>query len=202
MQIHIHIQIHMDTDRSRYNTVKYNAILHTARKLQRKNIDHIVTRYSDVTWPSWILKSPATQLFIQQSVYADIKESIKALHYRPFVRGFRQWLVGFPHKGPVMRKALPLSWRHHVTKDTQHLALTVELWGVYCILTKAYPCYNGIALYFTFACNSCLHVIHVCMSTVHNSSLIVYMVSVSYRHAPVTFKNIHLWCLYIKSNWC
>ena len=36
---------------------------------------------------SWHLISPATRLFVQQLVQATIKESIKALHYWPFVRG-------------------------------------------------------------------------------------------------------------------
>ena len=31
-----------------------------------------------------------------------------------FVRGIHRWPLNSPHKGPVTRKMLPFSWRHHV----------------------------------------------------------------------------------------
>ena len=36
-----------------------------------------------------------------------------------------------------------------ITTDTPYLALTDELWGVYCEdIGENWPCYNGTALYF------------------------------------------------------
>ena len=43
--------------------------------------------YGNVTWASWHLKLPVTQLFIQQVVQAKINKNVKSLHYWPFVRG-------------------------------------------------------------------------------------------------------------------
>ena len=45
--------------------------------------------YSDVTWVSWHLKSPETQLF--NSLFR--LTSKKTLHYWPFARGIHQWLA-------------------------------------------------------------------------------------------------------------
>ena len=59
--------------------------------------------YINVTWASWCLKSLATGLFVQQSVWASIKENIKTW-LLAFVRGIHRWLVDSPHKGPVMWK--------------------------------------------------------------------------------------------------
>ena len=70
----------------------------------------MVIHHNDVTWLTWHLKSPATWLFVQQLVPANIKENIEARHYWPFMRGIHQspvdfpswWLMDSPHKGPFM----------------------------------------------------------------------------------------------------
>ena len=60
-----------------------------------------VTYYSDVTWVLWCQKSPATRLFLQPILKADIKENIKAPHYWLFVKRS----TGSPRKGSAMWKA-------------------------------------------------------------------------------------------------
>ena len=60
--------------------------------------------YSDVTWTSWRLKSPATSLFVQPLVQVHIKEKHQSPTSLALVRGIHRWPVGSPHKGPVMRK--------------------------------------------------------------------------------------------------
>ena len=44
---------------------------------------YYILHYSDVTWASWHLKSPATWLFFQQFVLTNNKENIKSSHDRP-----------------------------------------------------------------------------------------------------------------------
>ena len=61
--------------------------------------------YYKVTWWSWYLKSPASWLFVEQLVQANIKNNIKTLHYCPFVRVIHWLPVDFPHKAPEMQKA-------------------------------------------------------------------------------------------------
>ena len=58
----------------------------TAKKKKKKKAIH----YSDITWASWRLKSPATQLFVQPLVFFDVNQNIKALSEWPFVQGIHQ----------------------------------------------------------------------------------------------------------------
>ena len=55
-------------------------------------------------------KLPATRVFVQQLVRANIRENINAQHYWSFVRGIYRWPVDSPQKGPVIRT---LSWRQY-----------------------------------------------------------------------------------------
>ena len=55
----------------------------------------------------WRLKPPASQLFTQPFILAEIKENIKAPRYWPFVRGIHRGPVNSPHKWPVTRKMFP-----------------------------------------------------------------------------------------------
>ena len=65
-----------------------------------------------VTWAWWCVKSPATLLFDQQFVQANIGENIIDLCYWPFVRGNHRSPMDSPHKGPVMR-VFPFYGRHY-----------------------------------------------------------------------------------------
>ena len=58
-------------------------------------------------WVRWSLKSPASRLFTQPVIQAQIKENIKALRHWPFVWGIHRRPVNPPHKGPVTRKMFP-----------------------------------------------------------------------------------------------
>ena len=60
-------------------------------------------------WARWRLKSPASRLFIQPFIQAQIKEKRKHQSSAPlsFVRGIHRWPVNSPHKGPVTRKRFP-----------------------------------------------------------------------------------------------
>ena len=71
----------------------------------RRNFNHFRSKHiKNVDWkmPSkwtrWRLKSPASLLFIQPFIQAQIKENIRAP---------RHWPVNSPHKGPVTQKMLP-----------------------------------------------------------------------------------------------
>ena len=58
-------------------------------------------------WARLRLKSPASRLFTQSYIQAQIKENIKAPRHRPFFRGIHQLPMNSPHKGPVTRKKIP-----------------------------------------------------------------------------------------------
>ena len=53
----------------------------------------------------WRLKSPASQLFAQPVVQAQIKENINTP--LAFVKGIHRWPVDFPLKGPGTGKMIP-----------------------------------------------------------------------------------------------
>ena len=56
-------------------------------------------------WARWRLKSPASRLFTQPFIQAQIKENIKAQRHWPLCGEF--WPVNLPHKGPVTQKMFP-----------------------------------------------------------------------------------------------
>ena len=65
-------------------------------------------------WARWRLKTPASRLFTQPFIQAQIKENIKAPHHclsesesLAFVLGIHRWPVNSPHKWPVKRKMFP-----------------------------------------------------------------------------------------------
>ena len=62
--------------------------------------------YIDVIKQRWRLKSPASWLFIQSFIQAQIKENIKAPRHWP-MWGNSPGPVNSPHKGPVTRKMFP-----------------------------------------------------------------------------------------------
>ena len=57
---------------------------------------------------SWRLKSPASRLFAQPFIQAQIKENIKGPRHWPLCGGVHRWPVNSPHKWPVPRKMCPL----------------------------------------------------------------------------------------------
>ena len=75
-----------------------------------------INHYSDITWPSSYLKSPATLLLLQQLVYANIRWNIKTLPYWPDVR--RNQLANSPHKKTSNVESISMWWHHHVYHDT------------------------------------------------------------------------------------
>ena len=77
----------------RYHTWTYNNLIHHSEKITEWPL-------CDTAWASLRLKSPATQIFVQRFVQANIKQNIKALHYWPFVCGIHWWPELFlPTKG-------------------------------------------------------------------------------------------------------
>ena len=58
-------------------------------------------------WARWRLKLPASRLFTQPFIQAQIKKPIKAQHHWPLWGEFTGWPVNSPHEGPVTRKMFP-----------------------------------------------------------------------------------------------
>ena len=75
-----------------------------------------ICRHITVTssWTRWRLKSPASRLFTQVFIQAQIKESTNAPHHLPLCREFTgdRWIPRT--KGQwVTRKNASIWWRHH-----------------------------------------------------------------------------------------
>ena len=85
---------------------------------------------SDITWLSWHLKSPATQLFIWQLVQVNIRGNMKELHFLPFVRRIHWRQVDSPYKGPVLSCCYH-DYANHITIETGDLLqwLSYHCWS-------------------------------------------------------------------------
>ena len=90
--------------------------------------DQFITMTSE--WARQRLKSPASRLFTQPIIRAQIKENIKALRHWPLC-GNAPSPVNSPHKWPVTRKMFPfddviMQWRG------KHLyGITVTFWHIH-----------------------------------------------------------------------
>ena len=86
-------------------------------------------------WPRWRLKSPASPLFAQMMVQAQIKnQSSVSL---AFVRGIHRWPVDSPHERPVTRKLFPF---HDVIMLPERPIVGLD--GAHRRKLKAYVEYN------------------------------------------------------------
>ena len=98
-------------------------------------------------WARWRLKWPASRLFAQTLVQAQIKENIKALRHWPFVRGIHQWPVDSPHKRPVTRKLFPFD------DIIMNVALSAYLWSWYKLWRKRRQTYIPMKLVEAVLCS-------------------------------------------------
>ena len=82
-------------------------------------------------WARWRLKSPASRLFTQPFIQAQIKENIKALRHWPLCGEIHRWQVNSPHKWPVTRKMFPsdavIMDRHYDVINYVHFSLYLTL---------------------------------------------------------------------------
>ena len=63
-------------------------------------------------WVQWRLKSPASPLFTQPFIQAQIKENIKAPRHWPLCGEFT-WSRWFPAQRASNAENVPIWWRHH-----------------------------------------------------------------------------------------
>ena len=105
------------------------------------------SHYSDI-----IMSAMASQITDVYNVYSTVGSGADQRKHQSsaslaFVRGIHRWPVNSPHKRPVTRKMLPFD-DVIMTKDTPYLALTSELWGVYCEdFGEKWPRYNATTLW-------------------------------------------------------
>ena len=73
---------------------------------QNSILNYCITLTSQ--WVRWCLKSPASRLFTQPTVYsgADQRKHQSSASLA-FVRGIHRWPVNSPHEGPVTQKMFP-----------------------------------------------------------------------------------------------
>ena len=72
-----------------------------------------VTRNITSQWPRWRLKSPASRLFTQSFIRAQIKENIKAPRHWPLCGEFTG-TGEFPAQRASNAENASIWWRHHV----------------------------------------------------------------------------------------
>ena len=78
--------------------------MHTIIMVLQMVTRYFDTYYCDVIMARWRLKSPASRLFTQPFIKAQIKENIKAPRHWPLCGEFTG---DSPHKGPVTWKLFP-----------------------------------------------------------------------------------------------
>ena len=100
------------------------------------------SQYSDVTRPSWRLKSPATRLFAQQFIQADIEENIKGLHHWP-LWGNQSVTGGLPSLRASYTESASM-WQRLNGKDTWawHQHCTGVTWLSWRLMTPI----NGLSV--------------------------------------------------------
>ena len=78
---------------------------------------HITSNHTHITmtswWARWRLKSPASRLFTQPFVQAQIKENIKAPHHWPLCGEFTGHRWQFPTQRASNAENVSIWWRHH-----------------------------------------------------------------------------------------
>ena len=113
--------------------------------------------YSDVTWTSRRLKSPATPLIIQLSVQAHIKGKIKTLHHWP-LRGNPPVAGGFPSQRVSNAENVSISICHHENVYKVFLILmyvptmSCEAWNGSCTI-MAISLSDNILISISTVCN-------------------------------------------------
>ena len=71
---------------------------------RRQNTHNMITITMTSQWAGWRLKSPASRLFTQPFIRAQIKKKHQSPASLAFVRGIHRRPVNSPHKWPVTRK--------------------------------------------------------------------------------------------------
>ena len=72
-----------------------------------------IYQYSDLTWSSCRLKSPANRMFAQQIFQGGYNKESTIAHFWLYVNGIHRWWVDSLKKGNESRKRSSMSWRHH-----------------------------------------------------------------------------------------
>ena len=81
------------------------------RVIQQQAMWNVITLTSQ--WPRWRLKSPASRLFTQSFIQAQIKENIKAPRHWPLCGEFTG-TGEFPARRASNAENVSIWWRHHV----------------------------------------------------------------------------------------
>ena len=70
-------------------------------------------------WPRWRLKSPASRLFTESFIQAQIKENTKAPRHWPLCGEFTE-TGEFPAQRSSNAENVSIWWRHHELIDLSH----------------------------------------------------------------------------------
>ena len=119
----------------------------------------------------------------------------------PYINHFMQSKYWLKSRMPSKRGPIHLDITHgtaviaagrvsdfNLTTDNPHLALTGELWDIYCDdLGANWPRYNGTALYY---CSQWIHVIDLSIHNKENKSLIVSMIRGMYCKYSLTVNQV------------
>ena len=109
-----------------FNAIAWFLVVRKARI--RRHVYITITLTSQ--WPRWRLKSPASQLFTQSFIRAQIKENIIAPRHWPLCGEFTG-TGEFPAQRASNAKNVSFWWRHHAWLICPWLSLTLLRWNVF-----------------------------------------------------------------------
>ena len=125
------------------------AILYATLLLVYLVRDIYIHPFSDVTWAWWCLTSPATQVFVQQFVWANIKKDIRGSALLVLCEG------NPPSQRPSNAESVSIAGRRHIYSPCLILQYTPQLIRTVSILLCIAVPRNWFSL---------LHIIHSCLN--------------------------------------
>ena len=140
--------------------------------------------YADVRWARWRLKSPASRLFTQPFIQAQIKENIKAQRHWPLCGEFTgDWWIPTQWASNVGYVSI---WWHH------HIVMQSVIWNLHTLLriiVYEILMYTGNKVFVLVA--NMLHITDFVIMALH---LWFVQYSYAYVHSYLCFEGVMALC--------
>ena len=97
--------------------IAWQLLIRNSIKISQGTISYRICIWITMTshWARWRLKSPASRLFAQPFIQAQINKKHQSSASLAFVWGIHRWPVNSPHKKRASNaENISIWWRHHV----------------------------------------------------------------------------------------